>query len=83
MIEEYLSRARSIMIGAALKDIVDSCVNIHTAAGKDDDVYANVFDILTCVMAITDNLQSSDRSDVAYEEAARLLDKIVAEREEE
>jgi hypothetical protein len=71
------------MIGAALKDIVDSCVNIDAAAGKDDDVYANIFDILTCVMAITDNLQSSDRSDTAYDEAAKLLDKIVAAREEE
>lgn len=83
MIEEYLSRARSIMIGAALQDIVASCDTIHGAAGKDDDVYANLFDILTCVIGITENLESTDPTDMANGQAVKILDKIVKAREEE
>ena len=82
MEQYYLNRARSVMIGSALQEIVASCDIIHGAAGKDDDVYANLFDILTCVIGITENLESTDPTDTANEQAVKILDKIVKAREE-
>ena len=83
MEQYYLNRARSVMIGSALQEIVASCDVIHGTAGKDDDVYANRFDILTCVIGITENLESTDPTDTANEQAVKILDKIVKAREEE
>lgn len=34
--EEYKGRARSIIIGSLLKDIVDAATNINTAVGVDE-----------------------------------------------
>lgn len=82
MEQYYLNRARSVMIGSALQEIVASCDIIHGAAGKDDDVYANLFDILTCIIGITENLESTDPADTANEQAVKILDKIVKAREE-
>ena len=79
----YLNRARSMMIGAVLNDIVASCDIIHGVAGKDQDVYANLFAILCAVLAITEVVEGTDQSDDANAFAVKILDKIVKAREEE
>ena len=82
MEQYYLNRARSIMIGSVLQDIVASVDCIHNVDGKDEDVYANLFDILTCVLAITEVVEGTDPTDTAHEEAVKLLDKIVKQHDE-
>lgn len=83
MEQYYLNRAHSVMIGAALQDMVVSCDNINGAVGKDEDVYANLFDILTCVLAITEVIESTDDTDKAHEMAIRSLDLLVKQHNED
>lgn len=74
--EEYKGRARSIIIGSLLKDIVDAATNINTAVGDDEDVYVALAEILTSVVGISMNVDNTYKSDQAYDDAAELLDKL-------